>query len=399
MPEETTLAPAASPAATSAPAPSVTTSAAAPTTQLPSTIVNPNGPPSGAKTTEVDLSNSKVTFDDFLKAKSGEEPATPKPDEKKADNSEGQEADINVGDDLAQPEPPAEQPAPSKKPIQEILNSRDYSGIEPADIPHFKRMSNEAFAHLKPIYQGYKDAQAKLAERDNQIKELSQGRESLPPNYYSHPDAVVLSPNFRQTQQVYDRAKFEENHWVKQLEAVESGLPWQDLDVQNGQYVTSDPIEITDENRGQVKTQLMRYYLNAKGISDNKLNELQGIASNFKARNIELTNWVRGQEDKFFPQYKDEKFPGWVHAKELAASLPPELQGDLVLPIAAKMYGIIRLQQEKIAQLTAEQTKKASVAADAAKAGPNGGSFTGAPAGKPPITFDMFEKIKTGGGY
>ena len=366
---------------------------------LPSTLVEQPRP--SGKVTDVDLSSSKVTFDDFMKVKDGQESDLAKSDAKKSDSPEGAEANDNQADQLAQQEP-TEKPSavtPGKKPIQEILNGRDYSGIDPSDISHFKRMSNEAFAHLKPIYQGYKEAQAKLVERENQIKELSQGKESLPPNYYSHPDAVVLSPNFRQTQQVYDRAKFEENHWAQQLERVESGEPWQDLDMADGKYVTSDPQELTDENRGRVKTTLMRYYLNAKGISDSKMGELQSIAQNFKARNVELTNWVRGQEEKFFPQYKDEKYPGWTYAKELAASLPPELQGDMVLPIAAKMYGIIRLKQDHIAKLTAEQQKKASVAADVAKAGPNGGSFTGAPAGKPPITFDMFEKRKEGSLY
>ena len=401
---QTSTAPASPPAvSTTSPAPAVTPSAITATPDgskgsLPSTIV-PQTSPGSSKATDVDLSNSKVTMDDFLNLKNGLTPED-KNDKKKADNPEGKTSSDTTADNLDTQAPGEDtgvsQPTSGKKQIQEILNGRDYSGIDPNDISHFKRMSNDAFAYLKPIYTGYKKAQADLAERDEQIKALSQGKEVLPASYYENPEAVVLSPAFKQVHQVYQQAKYEEQHWAQQLENVEVGDKIYDLEVRDGKYVTN-PIEITDENRGRLKAAILNAFTTAKSASTDEYNKIQSIVSNFKARNTEITNWVKTQEDKFFPQFKDEKYPGWALAKELQATLPKELQGNLILPLASKMYAIIRMQQDKIAQMTAEAQKKSSIAEDAVKAGPNGGSFTGAQPSKPEITYDMFTKLKESG--
>jgi hypothetical protein len=274
--------------------------------------------------------------------------------------------------------------------------SRNYLGLDDSEKAIFKKMNNDAYNKLYPVYIQSKDYSKIIQAKDQEIQTIRKNSTELPSSYLIHPEAFTLSPEYRNTKAVYDAASFESRHWEQQLANIESGREWQDLNIdqKTGQYVTSDPMGVDNSNRGQVKALLMGYMTQARLAINDQHNKLSKFVTGYQERNRGLINTVQQKEQEFFPAYKDPNFKGWKPANEFLSNLPQELkEGNPITSIAAKLYATVVLLQEQVVDLQNQQKKRIEIKEDQRKAGPTVSSFSSGGIVKAQPTMDDFAKL------
>lgn len=181
--------------------------------------------------------------------------------------------------------------------------SRDYSIFKPEDAEFLKATPNQVFDYLKTRLPALYDNEKKSAEYQEQLAKLKEGR--LPDSYYEHPNAYMLTPEFEQLSLKSDRVNFEQQHWMEQLERIESGQPFVELKGYNkqGQPVYSEPREAQSRDKVFAQQTLMAVQQAAMDI-DNKLGSLQ---QGFGSRHQQDLNLIKEESKKRFPWLSDEK--------------------------------------------------------------------------------------------
>lgn len=360
-----------------------------PATLTPNAPVQDTSPAVGFEQARAETANTpnitfgnNVDFSSFEALKAGTEQQKETPTEKPTDQ-ESKDNQAPTGEQTVETTQveakidPKEETAPIVLPNSKP--GRDYSGFDDNERKLFRGMSNEAYDKLAPIYREYKEVKTKLDAKDQEIANLKKSSGELPSNYFSHPEAYTLSSEYKNTKNYYDKASLELQHWEEQLANVESGKPWRDLDVdKKGNYVTSNPIEITDNNRGQVKSQLLGYITQARLAINESVGKLKNISTSHVQRAQALTSTLKQKEEEFFPAYKDTTFKGWSHANYFLENLPQEIKDSNPLSsIAAKLYATVVLQNSTIAEMKQQASIKQEIKQDQRRAGPTGSSFTG----------------------
>lgn len=100
---------------------------------------------------------------------------------------------------------------------------RDYSIFSQEEQALVKTAPNALFNHLKDVLPKLRTENATLkTELDNAKK----GIVKVPDSWNEHPDAYVLTPEYRQFRQAHAMVSEEEAHWLEQLENVENGRAW-----------------------------------------------------------------------------------------------------------------------------------------------------------------------------
>lgn len=220
---------------------------------------------------------SNVDFDQFIEA-AGKIP-TGKPQEKK-DNLLPSDADKDKSKDSKTDKDDSKSDDGTDKTVNPItkadVSGRDYTGIDETDVPLFKKMGNETFAKLKPVYLENKQLKAEKAEWDGKYKTLNEAHEALkkngpqfPESYHEHPSAFILSPEFTETAQAIQMAQGVKSHWEQQLDAIAKGaeeIQMLTFNPQTGQYVYGNKIkadkagELTVMNAlNHVSTKIQQY--------------------------------------------------------------------------------------------------------------------------------------------
>jgi len=272
-------------------------------------------------------SDKIVDFSDFLNAKEG----ITKPAEKTVEAEPGATAQPKSG----------------------LPAQRDYSDIPEEDRPLFKEMNNAAFAKLKPIYLEQKAKEAALAAKDTEIAELKKG--ALPENYYEHPDAVVLSPEFNQTSNAVNLANTIAKHWEDQFDKVKAGEPeYQTIHLNDkGELYLSEPIK-ADRN---TETKLMKYVTWSQGQLTSKQTELNSLIKTHRDRHNEVVNVIRDYENRAFPMFSDPK------NKELQAivadtmkTFPKALHNNPIMGMLVKSMVLSTLLGKELQKRPATQT-------------------------------------------
>lgn len=276
-----------------------------------------------------DASTESVNYDDFNKLKDAFVPKEPdvKPVVQQA-KPEGQAAVVT-------------KPAEVQKSDGTKAVARDYTGFEETESAFLKRMSNDAFAWVKPQLLERKNLAKVLSNKDAEIANLKSGKAQLPDSYFEHPQGFVLAPEYNDAANQLQRSDYVMKHWQKQLVNIRQGGNWQDLNFDaKGNAILSQPVKATAEAEASV----LGYINWAANQMQDKQRAVLSIEQGFRNRHSEAANGIKQIEKQYFAAYEDEKHPYMPVVKNLLSSLPAEFRNSPLAPLVAKAgAGVIQL--------------------------------------------------------
>lgn len=291
--------------------------------------------------------------------------------------------------------PEQELPKAEEAPVVVKTLGRDYSGLSETDAALAKKMSKDAFERFRAVLLKDKKEQEAREQEKQELEQLKKGVKGIPPSYIEHEDAYTLSPDFRNLTRDTRTAQQIYQHWRTQLARVEQGESWQDLNIDaEGKLVISEPKDFSAE----AKVEIIENLTHARQQLNNFSTDLQQVRENFTKRRQTVLSQFKTIEEKFFPQFNDEKFPGWELAKNVLSGLAKAgLDKSPLASMLAKSAASNTLLMARIKELEAAQGVK-KPATDATKAQPTQAAFTGGNAGtaKPKakqITIDDFNNL------
>lgn len=239
---------------------------------------------------------------------------------------------------------PTEQQPKVVPAVTQQPKGRDYSGLDETEVKLFKKMDNEAFARLKPVYLESKQFKQKEAELKQQLEAARSGKEQFPDSWVEHPNAYMLSQTYQRGVQDMTMAQQVEQHWRQQLINIENGEDWKDIDIKDGKFVLSEAKAADAAAKADVLDNLQF----AREQAQRANQWLQKYPQEFKQRNQAITQFVkRDIEDRYFPWFteaelaKPEKAQYKQVIDNVIKSLPPELQKNSLSPVIAKAFAVI----------------------------------------------------------
>lgn len=265
---------------------------------------------------------------------------------------------------------------------------RDFSGLDPDEIPIFKKMGNEAFAYLKPKWLESKKA------REDHTKLQADYENASKTSFYEHENAYQLTPEFREYAgniQLVDR---EIQHWENQLARIEAGETWIPIILD----AKGDPA-IGNETPAspQARAQVTRMMQNAQIMRGKMVDKLDNLRTDYTTQHKSYLNQMTAVEDKIFAG-TDRKVLDQAMQTKLSI-FPRYLHGRAEVKIIAKLLAVVDgfstlLSQKNSAAASTNIRGKLNQAA-----GPKGGSIqTGAvKANSVGSAMDEFNRAKAAG--
>lgn len=289
----------------------------------------------------------------------------------KPDNKVSQEPD--AGDievpplDLTAPADATETPAATTETptrtaegvVSAAKGARDYTGIDPADVPHFKQMSNTAFEAAKKWYTAQRanqDIESKYTKELNELREYK---------FYQHPEAYKLSPEYSKAAQEFRTQAAIINHYTKALEKLEAGEPIQDigLDDKGNPVIVPGDIPASPALKAQVSVALQR----AMAAQHTAQSQLEGLSTKYTSKATEFDQFLNKATDALVsPALLQDKTYSALYNKYLNNVIPPHLQNVPVYKQLAKMAAFVQLSAAHIATLQ-KKSQTATVKQQAAR--------------------------------
>jgi hypothetical protein len=311
-----------------------------------------------------------VKFSDFVQERDGASPIATKPTEekptkevapKKVEDTEKPKLEIEEN------ELEAVQAAPVGKPKQEPF-PRDFTGMTEEETNIFKNMSVPAYKKLKPIYEEYKKLKANppVAKADPN---------GLPPNYYSNPNAFVLSPKYQEVSSALSAADLVKKHWEEQELNIKYNGKWKDLDIKDGKFVVGP-----DQDADMTSEKFVREaYQFANKQYQKHESEHSKFVDSFKARQSEASTKVSKIEADFFPTMDGgEKDATKEMREQIVKTLPEEYQESVPISLFTKTGAALALNLALVKELKAENAKLKGIKADSSAAPPTKKGFIAA---------------------
>lgn len=291
-------------------------------------------------------SPKEFSFEDFSNLVTNELPET-KPADKPADAPT--DPDATPDETPAAPElktKPADVPdtkvPPKDPPVTPPSDSRDYSGLEDDVVPLFKKMGNNAFNKLKPVYQEHKALKQSVAEKEAEIAKLREGR--IPDSYYEHPRGYTLTPEFEEAATLNSKANQIVNHWQEQLERVRQGEEtYQELHInpENGQFYLSAPIK-ADKSSEQV---VSRYLDMSRAQAQRVLGRIQALGIQHETTYKQAIQQVQDFEKQSFAIFEKPELAkslGPIVKDTIKNVLPPAFHNNPLASIVAKSLFVVK---------------------------------------------------------
>jgi hypothetical protein len=279
------------------------------------------------KTTDDELSDAGISFQKLKERRHGE--VAPKP----------------VDNTTTAPEVPTV----SRDKIGAKAMARDMTGIDEADIPLFKKMGNDSFDKLKPIYIAQKTAIQEKQQLQQQIDEFQ--KVGVPKSYYQHPQAYTLSPKYNDLASRTRSAQAIQQHWAEQMARIRRGEEFVDL-VEDGKggIVRAQPRPATAEDEANV----IGYLTGAQTQYINAQTQLRQFEDGWTQSHQRDVQFLKSVEDQYFPGYNDDKHPTKAVQKSILESLPESQRDNVLAPLLSKTGATNVLLQNKVKELTTE---------------------------------------------
>src|SRR5574343_672468 len=185
--------------------------------------------------------------------------------------------------------------------IEDTSNARDYTGLADDEVAIFKKMSNESFNKLKPIYVEHKQLKEDRGRLEEQLK-LHQERN---PALDFHPQAFVLNPEFQKKSAEIQGIQEELGYWRDSLEAMQDGKSGINIiRGQDGKLMNGGEIAPNSRNIQYVIERITELSTNARLAQG----EIKSIVDGHKNRHQDVVAGLKDFEEKMFPMFKEEIF-------------------------------------------------------------------------------------------
>lgn len=231
-------------------------------------------------------------------------------------------------DNQQQPKEQQQTQQPAKK---KGVEARNYEADLPEEYRDVARnMSNDAYAKFVEVVK-----KADTLEKDRTVKSDS----GVPVSYFEHPESYLLSPDFAEATNLVRNADAVLSHWEAQKAKIAAGEDWQDLEYVDGKIVLGAVRPANEDS----KFKIGQYINHASSQRNKAVQAATEVKRTFSEKSKALVTWLREQEDKHLPMFKDEKAPIWNTAKEVFAGLPPELRHS---PLASSLAKTVAVNRE-----------------------------------------------------
>lgn len=314
---------------------------------------------------------SNIDFNQFLEVTGKPKVEEPKPEEKKVETTPPEDKVVEPKD-----EPVKEPVVDTKQPVQTTpikTGERDFTGIDEKDVPLFKKMGNEAFNSLKPIYLEQKKLKVDLEAKNREYHELADKHKRLveqgpqiPESYYEHSESYLLDPGFRQAIQAQNISQQILAHWQKQYEDVAAGakdFDYLEFNPQTGQLQVTRKIEANRATEGK----LISYITHAQHQANLTAAEVQALARTHQEKHATNAKGITDMRSAYFS--------GLYKTPEDKAIYEPMVKQTIEsFPAAFRQSPIAHLAAESLVmnRVLAELLKKAADEKQATKTNTNG---------------------------
>tara|TARA_R110001583_G_scaffold50902_2_gene158875 strand:+ start:292 stop:1407 length:1116 start_codon:yes stop_codon:yes gene_type:complete len=240
-----------------------------------------------------------------------------------------------------------------KKATKNIPTARDYSKYSEEDAKYLKQMSNEAFEHFSKKSSENIDLQKKLEDTSTQ-------------QTADHPDAYVLSDEYKDSYANLTKAQQEQQHWRSQLIKIRNGETWssiQGYDEKGSMVLSKDPYKPTQQAEVDVEMALQEAVTLNRKFSD----KLENVSKTFKGNYKEAVTLLESEQKSNFAWITDEKVAneeivlpniGTTSIKAVKSSfekaIPKTFRNHPLAELASNLFVTLQLQA---AQSTAEKVK------------------------------------------
>lgn len=240
-----------------------------------------------------------------------------------------------------------------KSATKNIPAARDYSKYSEDDAKYLKQMSNEAFEHFSKKSDENVELQKKLEDTSAQ-------------QTADHPDAYILSDEYKESYANLTKAQQEQQHWRSQLIKIRNGETWssiQGYDEKGSMVLSKDPYKPTQQAEIDVEMALQEAVTLNRKFSDN----MENVSKAFKGNYNEAVTLLESEQKSNFAWLTDEKIAneeivlpniGTTSIKAVKNSfekaIPKTFRSHPLAELASNLFVTLQLQS---AQSTAEKVK------------------------------------------
>ena len=262
--------------------------------------------------------------DDDFDAHVGLKKPDPKP---KTEDQAGDEGEVHIEDTPASDENPfaipakkdepkpaeadPEPPKPGDKHAEPNAHrSRDYSKFHPDDAAILKKLPNELYAKYSVELPKLREQAKKAAELEAKLTETAKGPQYL----HEHPEAVVLTPEYRTAVNDLQQTEFEAQHYREQLLKIRRGESWKTIDgwTKEGQPVYGAERKAPEGNTIDLEADVAvsGAYNKLLRDADGLKTQLSSLVSSHSTRAQRVVEEVRTSTRKLFPDIELDKLEG-----------------------------------------------------------------------------------------
>jgi hypothetical protein len=245
--------------------------------------------------------------------------------------------------------------AQPKKREPDVRGKKDFTDIDPADLPYIKemaeKMSDLSFASYKKYYLENRTLKKQIAEAPKAGE--------LPKSYYENPNAYLLDPKFQEISQKVEIAEEALAHWQEQYERASLDQPVSNLVIdEKGKLVYGAPQEIPANQKAKVLARIIQLTQEATNGKMTFAQQRQQLLDGFKGRHQSILNDYKQITEPFFNGWDAKEHPTkplqekWD--KQFPASIkenpayPTILYGRVMLELQDAMIKELRLENDKL---------------------------------------------------
>lgn len=234
-----------------------------------------------------------------------------------------------------------------------LPNKRDYSIFRDEDKQWVEKLPNAAFDAVKRRLPD-------LYNAVNRAKELEERLQSnqVPESWHQHPQAFLLSPEFRSKQTLYSRAELEHEHFNNQAIEVENGASSYKMlkgyEPETGKPVFED-IEIPPGKNTEVRNRLLQYSMRSATVRDGAVHDLKNLQQTFAQRYEKTANELKEAEKVYFPFFENPTDEYKKMFNDVQSKIPAIYHNHPLMPYTVKLGTLVRLLSNKLKDTMSKQ--------------------------------------------
>lgn len=181
---------------------------------------------------------------------------------------------------------------------------RDYTKYLPDHAAILRKLPNEQFNALAPVFEKAKADHEALTAAQARVSELETEAKAKPTHYYEHEDGYLLDPEFGTLLNNQSEAQQAREFWTQQLIAIEQGEPYKIPS--NGKLVDVTPSDTAPINPAH-KIALQQLLTRASFADQQVSAQIEQFKGSHKQQFTAARQQIAAIEKHFFPNFDVNK--------------------------------------------------------------------------------------------